>query len=66
MNQELTSLIKRLDNIAPAPQAGPGGFESVQTSEGGVRRVLTNAPDFLSDPVESPGGRDSGNRGRRD
>ena len=66
MNQELSSLIKRLDNIAPTPQAGPGGFESVQTSDGGVRRVLTNAPDFLSDPVESPGGRDSGNRGRRD
>jgi hypothetical protein len=37
----------------------------VQTNEG-VRRVLTNAPDFLSDPVESPGGRDRGNRGRRD
>lgn len=65
MNQELTSLIKRLDNIAPTPQAGPGGFESVQTTDG-VRRVLTNAPDFLSDPVESPGGRESGNRGRRD
>jgi uncharacterized protein YukE len=66
MNQELSSLIKRLDNIAPTPQAGPGGFESVQTSDGGVRRILTNAPDFLSDPVESPGGRDTGNRGRRD
>jgi hypothetical protein len=66
MNQELSSLIKRLDNIAPTPQAGPGGFESVKTSDGGVRRVLTNAPDFLSDPVESPGGRDTGNRGRRD
>ena len=29
---------------------GPGGFESVTSSEGGVRRVLTNAPDFMSDP----------------
>jgi hypothetical protein len=67
MNQELSSLIKRLDDFAPtpAPQPGTGGFETVQTNEG-VRRVLTNAPDFLSDPVESPGGRDRGNRGRRD
>jgi chromosome segregation ATPase len=67
MNEELSSLIKRLDNITPtpAPQPGTGGFETVQTNEG-VRRVLTNAPDFLSDPVESPGGRDRGNRGRRD
>lgn len=68
MSEELSSLIKRLDTIAPAqPQApGPGGFESVQTSEGGVRKVLTNAPDFMSDSVESPAGRDRGNRGRRD
>ena len=69
MTEELSGLIKRLDNIAPTPApqpAGPGGFETVQTSEGGVRRVLTNAPDFLSDPAESPGGRDRGNRGRRD
>jgi hypothetical protein len=67
MNEELSSLIKRLDNITPtpAPQPGTGGFETVQTNEG-VRRVLTNAPDFLSDPAESPGGRDRGNRGRRD
>jgi hypothetical protein len=68
MSEELSSLIKRLDTIAPAqqPTPGPGGFETVQTSEGGVRKVLTNAPDFMSDSVESPAGRDRGNRGRRD
>jgi hypothetical protein len=67
MSDELSSLIKRLDTIAPAtPQSpGPGGFETVQSADGSVRRVLSNAPDFMSDPVESPGG-DRGNRGRGD
>jgi hypothetical protein len=68
MNQELSGLIKRLDTIGPVPQAtaGPGGFENVQTAEGGVRRVLTNAPDFLSDADDTPTRADRGNRGRRD
>ena len=74
MNAELSNLIQRLDNIAPAPSpqqpqrpaAGPGGFETVKTSDGGVRRVLTNAPDFMSDPAETPAGRNRSDRGRRD
>jgi hypothetical protein len=68
MTQELSGLVRRLDTIAPAQQAaaGPGGFETVQTAEGGVRRVLTNAPDFMSDTVDTPTGTERGNRGRRD
>ncbi|MDQ2682042.1 MAG: methyl-accepting chemotaxis protein [Chloroflexota bacterium] len=69
LSEEIAGLMKRLDTIAPVPggNAPPaGGFESVQTSEGGVRRVLSNAPDFLSDPNEGAAPRDRGNRNRRD
>lgn len=67
LSDEISSLIKRLDTLAPVPGGSPsGGFETVQTSEGGVRRVLSNAPDFMSDPADTTASRDRGNRNRRD
>jgi hypothetical protein len=60
MNDELSSLVRRLDAITP-PEA------PVQpTGTGEVRRILNNAPDFLSDPVETTGGRDRSSKSRRD
>jgi hypothetical protein len=55
VSDELAGLVKRLDTIATPQPAGPpaGGFESVKSSEGGVRRVLTNAPDFMSDDIDT-------------
>jgi hypothetical protein len=55
VSDELAGLVKRLDTIATPQASGPpsGGFESVTSSEGGVRRVLSNAPDFMSDDIDT-------------
>ena len=60
MTDELSSLVRRLDAITP-PEAPEG-----PKSEGGVRRMLNNAPDFMSDPVETTGSRDRSSKSRRD
>ncbi|HRA47642.1 MAG TPA: hypothetical protein PK819_06210 [Thermomicrobiales bacterium] len=60
MTEELTTLVRRLDSVQTNQR------NEMPPAEGGVRRVLTNAPDFLSDPVEPTGPRDRSNRPRRD
>jgi uncharacterized phage infection (PIP) family protein YhgE len=61
MTDELSSLVRRLDAITPPPAP-----DNAPRSEGGVRRILNNAPDFMSDPVETTGGRDRSSKSRRD
>ena len=59
MTDDLSTMVRRLDNIQPPARPEP-------TSSDGVRRILTNAPDFLSDPVETTGNRDQSSKPRRD
>ena len=53
VSDELAGLVKRLDTIAtPASTSASGSGDAAKSSESGVRRVLTNAPDFMSDDLD--------------
>lgn len=60
VNEELGSLVRKLDNV----MARGGSYEPAPAT-GGVRSVLTNAPDFASD-AEPPANRGRGIWPRRE
>ncbi|HEY7029942.1 MAG TPA: methyl-accepting chemotaxis protein [Thermomicrobiales bacterium] len=62
VNDEVAGLVRRLDALAShlgrISGQGPGTDNlTPPAAPSGVRSVLPNAPDFLADPLETPGGR---------
>ena len=62
VNDDVAGLVKRLDTLTSQLSRltahGPGTDNLPPPPSGGtVRSMLPNAPDLLSDPVETPGGR---------